>query len=228
MVKGVVRDADKDEAIGYATVAALREGKVLAAVASSEQGVFELAVKESGSVEIEVTSVGYAPYVTTVEADGKVCDLGRIALSAGVEVAAVQVVVQKPIVTADAEKLTYSVEDDPEAQSSTLEDIIRKVPQLSLDAEGKVLMNGQSDYKILVNGHQSNSMARNFADIIKSMPASSIKRIEVITNPSRKYDAEGKVLMNGQSDSRILVTGHQSQSVARNSADVCKRMPASS
>ena len=71
MVKGVVRDADKDEAIGYATVAALREGKVLAAVASSEQGVFELAVKESGSVEIEVTSVGYAPYVTTVEADGK-------------------------------------------------------------------------------------------------------------------------------------------------------------
>lgn len=191
VVKGVVRDADKDEAIGYATVAALREGKVLAAVASSEQGVFELAVKESGSVEIEVTSVGYAPYVTTVEADGKVCDLGRIALSAGVEVAAVQVVVQKPIVTADAEKLTYSVEDDPEAQSSTLEDIIRKVPQLSLDAEGKVLMNGQSDYKILVNGHQSNSMARNFADIIKSMPASSIKRIEVITNPSMKYDAEG-------------------------------------
>ena len=56
---------------------------------------------------------------------------------------------------------------------------------------GKVLMNGQSDYKILVNGHQSSSMSRNFADIIKSMPASSIKRIEVITNPSMKYDAEG-------------------------------------
>lgn len=191
IIKGTVRDAAKGEAIGYATVAVLRDSTVLSAVASSERGAFELAVKERGTLRLEVTSVGYTPRTETIEADGTLHDMGDIALTAGVEVAAVTVAVQKPIVTADAEKLTYSVEDDPQAASSTLEDIIRKVPQLSLDAEGKVLMNGQSDYKILINGHPSASMSRNFADIIKSMPASSIKRIEVITNPSMKYDAEG-------------------------------------
>lgn len=191
IIKGTVKDAAKGEPIGYATVAALRDSTVLSAVASSERGVFDLAVKERGALRIEITAVGYAPYIADIEADGALHDLGDISLVAGVEVTAVTVAVQKPIVTADAEKLTYSVEDDPQAASSTLEDIIRKVPQLSLDAEGKVLMNGQSDYKILLNGHPSASMSRNFADIIKSMPASSIKRIEVVTNPSMKYDAEG-------------------------------------
>lgn len=190
-VRGVVKDAAKGEAVGYATVAAMRDSLVVAAVASSAEGVFDLRIKENGECRVEITAVGYSPYVTTVVADGREHDLGDVALKEGVEVDAVVLTVQKPIVTADAEKLTYSVEDDPEAQSSTLEEIIRKVPQLTIDAEGKVLMNGQSDYKILVNGHQSSSMSRNFADIIKSMPASSIKRIEVVTNPSMKYDAEG-------------------------------------
>lgn len=191
MVRGTVKDAAKGEAVGYATVAAMRDSLVVAAVASTADGVFDLRIKESGECKVEITAVGYSPFVTSIVADGKVHDLGEVALTEGVEVDAVVLTVQKPIVTADAEKLTYSVEDDPEAQSSTLEEIIRKVPQLTIDAEGKVLMNGQSDYKILVNGHQSSSMSRNFADIIKSMPASSIKRIEVITNPSMKYDAEG-------------------------------------
>lgn len=190
-VRGVVKDAAKGEAVGYATVAAMRDSLVVAAVASTADGVFDLRIKESGECKVEVTAVGYSPYVASIVADGKVHDLGEVALKEGVEVDAVVLTVQKPIVMADAEKLTYSVEDDPEAQSSTLEEIIRKVPQLTIDAEGKVLMNGQSDYKILVNGHQSSSMSRNFTDIIKSMPASSIKRIEVITNPSMKYDAEG-------------------------------------
>lgn len=190
-VRGTVKDAAKGEAVGYATVAAMRDSLVVAAVASTADGVFDLRIKESGECKVEITAVGYSPFVTSIVADGKVHDLGDVALTEGVEVDAVVLTVQKPIVTADAEKLTYSVEDDPEAQSSTLEEIIRKVPQLTIDAEGKVLMNGQSDYKILVNGHQSSSMSRNFADIIKSMPASSIKRIEVITNPSMKYDAEG-------------------------------------
>ncbi len=107
------------------------------------------------------------------------------------DIADVVVTVQKPLVVADAEKMTYSVEDDPQAAASTLAEIIRKVPQLSLDADGNVLLNGQSDYKVLVNGRTSSMYSRNLKEIIQSMPASQIRRIEVITNPSTKYDAEG-------------------------------------
>ena len=188
---GKVVDATSRKEVGYATVALLRDTTIVAAVAARADGSFSLETEQAGKMTLEVSSVGYNTHKQQVEATNKRIDLGEIAITEGVAVDAVNITVQKPIVTADAEKLTYSVEDDPEASTSTLEDIIRKVPQLSLDASGNVLMNGQSDYKILVNGHESSTMSRNFADIIKSMPASSIKRIEVVTNPSMKYDAEG-------------------------------------
>lgn len=190
-ILGRVVDGDKQTGVGYATVALLRDTVIVSAVAARSDGEFSLDTKEQGDMVLEVSSVGYGTVKRSVKVSGKRVNVGDIAIREGVAVDAVAVTIQKPIVIADAEKLTYSVEDDPEASTSTLEDVIRKVPQLSLDAEGKVLMNGQSDYKVLVNGHPSSSMSRNFADIIKSMPASSIKRIEVVTNPSMKYDAEG-------------------------------------
>lgn len=191
LVRGKVKDAAKGSGVAYATVSASRGSSIVAAVAADASGNFELRLKEDGDYSVELSAVGYQTLVRSVSALGKPIELGEVLLSEGVAVDAVAVTVQKPIVTADAEKLSYSVEDDPEAQSSTLEEIIRKIPQLSIDAEGKVLMNGQSDYKILVNGRAAGAMGRNFNDIIKSMPASSIKKIEVITNPSMKYDAEG-------------------------------------
>ena len=191
LVSGKVKDAAKGSGVAYATVSASRDKAIVTAVAADASGNFELRLKEDGDYSVEISAVGYQSTTHQVSALGKPIALGEILLSEGVEVDAVAVTVQKPIVTADAEKLSYSVEDDPEAQSSTLEEIIRKIPQLTIDAEGKVLMNGQSDYKILVNGRAAGAMGRNFNDIIKSMPASSIKKIEVITNPSMKYDAEG-------------------------------------
>lgn len=189
-VTGRVVDTDR-RPIAYATVALLRDTIPSTAVASDLEGRFRLAPKTTGDYRLSISSVGYSTYTQSITVTSESLDLGEIALVEGVEVDAVVLTVQKPIVTTDAEKLAYSVEDDPEAQSSTLEEIIRKVPQLSIDAEGNVLVNGQSDYKILVNGHPSNAFARNFSEVIKSMPANSIKRIEVITNPSMKYDAEG-------------------------------------
>jgi outer membrane receptor protein involved in Fe transport len=191
VIRGTVKDATKGSGVAYATVSATSNGVVACAVAADAAGAFELKVKEQGQYTVEISSVGYQPFTRSISAVGKPIDLGEVLLSEGVAVDAVAVTVQKPIVTADAEKLSYSVEDDPESKSSTLEDIIRKIPQLTIDAEGKVQMNGQSDFKILVNGRAAGAMGRNFNDIIKSMPASSIKKIEVITNPSMKYDAEG-------------------------------------
>ena len=189
-VSGRVIDSEK-HAVAYATVALLQDSIPTSAAATGLDGAFRLLPKENGRYTLSITSVGYAAHEQELTLEGEAVDLGEITLKEGVEVEAVVLTVQKPIVTTDAEKLAYSVEDDPEAQSSTLEEIIRKVPQLSIDAEGNVLMNGQSDYKILVNGHPSNALSRNFSEAIKSMPANSIKRIEVITNPSMKYDAEG-------------------------------------
>lgn len=185
-------DASDRKAVGYATAVLLRDTVVVTAVAADAEGRFDLATSEpSGDYTLRITAVGYEAAERRMRLSGPKTDAGEVELRQGVDIADVVVTVQKPLVVADAEKMTYSVEDDPQAATSTLAEIIRKVPQLSLDADGNVLLNGQSDYKVLVNGRTSSMYSRNLKDIIQSMPASQIRRIEVITNPSTKYDAEG-------------------------------------
>lgn len=101
------------------------------------------------------------------------------------------VVARRELIRTDADKLTYNVRADPRAEGGNLIDILRSVPMLSVNGEDKVLLNGSSDYKVLVNGKPTGMLARDFDQLIKTIPASSVKEIQVITNPPVKYDAEG-------------------------------------
>ena len=147
-VRGRAVDAASREPVGYATAVLRRDSTVVSALAADAGGAFELTCPGKGRYRLEVTMVGYNPAVSEVEVAGPATELGDVELKQGVEIADVVVSVQKPLVVNDAEKLTYSVEDDPQASTSTLDEIIRKVPQLSLDAEGNVLLNGPSNYKL--------------------------------------------------------------------------------
>ncbi len=191
-VRGTAADSLTGRGIGYATAAlADPEGRPVTAAAADSSGRFTLHADTAGTYVLQITSVGYGPAIREVQIEAPATDLGRVLLTEGVGIDEVVIAVQKPLITADAEKIVYSVENDPEALTGRLSDILRKVPGLSFDAEGKVLLNGQSDYKILVNGHSSANMSRNFKELIESMPAGSVKKIEVITHPSMKYEAEG-------------------------------------
>jgi len=91
----------------------------------------------------------------------------------------------------EVDKIIYSMESDPEAQTNNALEMLRKVPLITVDAEENITMNGQSNFKVLLNGKSSSMMSANLREVLKSMPANTIKDIEVITNPSSKYDAEG-------------------------------------
>lgn len=191
-ISGRIIDATTKSAVGYATVAILLDQKPVNAVAAAADGRFSMDLPREGVYTLSVSMVGYSPLVreTTIPREG--LQLNDIALSQGIAMEGVEVKAQRPIVVSDAEKLSYSVEDDPQASGSTLEDVIRKVPQLSIDGDGNILLNGQSNYKVLLNGQSSAAFSNNLKEIIRSMPADQISRIEVITNPSMKYDAEGE------------------------------------
>lgn len=103
----------------------------------------------------------------------------------------VVVTAKKPLVQTQADKVTYNMDVDPSAQTANVLDAIRKVPMVSVDAEGNIKLKGQSNFKIYVNGKPDPSMSSNYKDILRGMPASSIKKVEVITEPGAKYDAEG-------------------------------------
>lgn len=191
-LEGRVVEAKSDNGIGYATVALMSgDSTVVAASAADATGVFELAAKQAGSYTLQISAVGYTTLNHAVQLSEPRTRLGKLALEQGVDIDEVVVAVQKPLIVADDEKIAYQVENDPDTPTSQLVDIIRKIPQLSVDAEGNVLLNGQSNYKVLVNGRSSSMMSKNFKTVIESMPAGSVKSIEVITNPSTKYEAEG-------------------------------------
>lgn len=112
------------------------------------------------------------------------------------------------LVKSDGAKLTYDVSADPESKSSPIMEILRKVPGVTVDAEENIKVNGQSNFKVLKNNHEDPMFSSNLKNALKSIPASSIKRIEVISEPGAKYDAEGAGgILNIVTDSNTRLAG---------------------
>lgn len=192
-IKGIVIDSLTQDAIGYATVVLVGDSsKMINAVPSDVNGKFTIKAPRQENYKIRVGFVGYGTKTVDVNlTTDDTIEVGTIALTEGVMASDVNVIAYAPLITSDADKITYNMEADPEAATSSTFEILRKVPMLSIDGDDNVRLNGETNYKVLVNGRSSTMMSKNFKDVIKSMPASSIKNIEVITNPSTKYDSEG-------------------------------------
>ena len=188
-VNGKVADSVKKEPIGYATVIVRdKDDKPYQSTYSDDKGSFECRLAD-GTYKMVVGFTGYTPDTLTVTVGGQNVELGTINLTEGVAIGAVQVLGQ--LVTSDVDKMSYNTAADPETPALTALEMIRKVPMLTVDGEDNIQLKGQTDFKILVNGKPSTMMTKNYKDVLKSMPASSILKIEVITNPPAKYDAEG-------------------------------------
>ena len=92
----------------------------------------------------------------------------------------------------DIDKLTYDVQHDKTAQTKTTLEILKKIPLVTVDGQENIKIQGSASFKVYKNGHPDPSLSgQNLKDILKAIPASTIKRIEVITDPGAKYDAEG-------------------------------------
>ncbi|TSJ43360.1 TonB-dependent receptor [Mucilaginibacter corticis] len=97
----------------------------------------------------------------------------------------------KPIIKQEVDRITYDLQADPENKVSNVLEMMRKVPFVTLDANENILLKGNSSYKFLINGKPSSMMERDAKSVLRSIPASTIQRIEVYTTPPAKYDAEG-------------------------------------
>lgn len=101
------------------------------------------------------------------------------------------IVKKKDVITSDGASTTYNVAEDDASKSSTLLDILKKVPGITVDGQDNIYINGDSNYRIYVNGKEDPMMMANAKQVFKSTPASAFAKIEVITEPGAQYDAEG-------------------------------------
>ena len=197
IVKGLVVDSITGEGEPYATVRvenAAAPGKAVKMGVTQKDGSFSLSLAAKGKFRLTVSSMGRADLVKdfAVEAGKPTVDLGKMTISdARNELKGIEVVAQKPLVTADIDKIGYDVESDPDSKTNTVMEMLRKVPMVTVDGEDNIKVNGSSSFKVYVNGRPNNMMSNNPSEVLKSMPANTIKKIEVITNPGPKYDAEG-------------------------------------
>ena len=196
-LKGILLDSLTQEGEPYATIRVARKSapnKPVKMMVSDMKGRFQENVKGTGSFIMTITSVGRNPIVKdfSVKAGQKLVDFGTLYVTdASNELGQVEVVAQKPLVKADIDKIEYNVKDDPDSETNTLLEMLRKVPLVTVDGEDNIKVNGSSSFKVYVNGKPNNMMSNNPTEVLKSMPANTIKHIEVITNPGPKYDAEG-------------------------------------
>lgn len=196
-VKGILLDSLTQEGEPYATIKIVKKeapAKALKMLVTDMKGQFQEKVPGTGNFVMTITSVGRTPIVKdfSVKAGEKLVDFGTLYIvDASNELGQVEIVAQKPLVKADIDKIEYNVQDDPDAQSNSVQEMLRKVPLVTVDGEDNIQVNGSSSFKVYVNGKPNNMMSNNPTEVLKSMPANSIKHIEVITNPGPKYDAEG-------------------------------------
>ncbi|HLA57743.1 MAG TPA: outer membrane beta-barrel protein, partial [Puia sp.] len=158
---------------------------------SKDDGSFEFSYTDSLDYQLGLAFTGYESKMIPIVRHQS-GDMGRITLKlAGKQMNEVTVVAVKPLIKRDLDGITYDVSADPETPVLDALDMMRKVPLLSVDASDNIKLKGKSNYKILINGKESALMAKNPSDVLRSMPATNIERIEVITTPPAKYDAEG-------------------------------------
>jgi len=193
-VKGIVIDSVTNQPQGYVTVA-LQDAQTKIPVKSNltkDDGSFDLKAPAGKKYQLVLAFVGYSTKVINVSSAAGITNAGKIKLQPATnQLKEVSVTAVKPLMTQEVDRISYNVASDPEGKSITALDMMRKVPLLTVDANDNIQLKGSGNYKILVNGKESALLAKSPSDVLRSMPANNIVKIEVITTPPAKYDAEG-------------------------------------
>ena len=213
IVKGCVTDTTH---VGepYATIRFFHQSstdKPIKVGTTDINGHFSQELASSGNYTLNITSVGKTPIIKefSLSASQKEYNFGNLIIKSDATVlAGIEVVAQKPLITTEIDRISYDIQSDEESKTSNIFDMLRKVPMVTIDGEDKILVNGSSNYKIYKNGRPNTSWSNNPKEVFKSIPASMIKRIEVITEPGAKYDAEGiSGILNIITNERSVING---------------------
>lgn len=196
-VKGTVVESTTTEALPGATYSIYAANDtvrpLLTGIADAE-GNFSQQLQKAGEYFVKIKFTGFndkdIPFL--ISANHADAMLGTIALQPQAELLSeVTVTAQKPIIEANGEKVGYNVDQDPSSGTKTVLEMLRKVPSVTVDGQDNIRVNGQSNFKIYVNGKENPMLSANASTVLKSMPANAVKKIEVILEPGAKYDAEG-------------------------------------
>ncbi len=195
-ISGKLIDSTTNKPVEFASIAIYdKNNKVIEGSMTDMNGAFTVKNLAKGTYKVVASFIGYKnATINKVEVTSNKADVnvGNLLMATDTKILnEVTVVGQAALIEDKVDRLVYNAEKDITSRGGTAEDVLRKVPMLTVDMDGNVQMRGSSNIKVLINNKPSSILASNIADAIKQIPSDMIKSVEVITSPSAKYDAEG-------------------------------------
>lgn len=196
-ISGTIKDASSGESVPYATVSIRPAGADTTQVfrqVTDGNGYFVIGLPASPSYHLTASFVGMKTHTMQISRGNGQHDIKSIDISLESEdkqLSTVTVSAARPLVKMEIDRLSYNMKDDPAAKTNNLLEMLRNVPLVTVDGQGNIQVKGSSNFKIHLNGRPSTMVSSNPKEVFRSIPAHTIKRVEVITDPGVKYDAEG-------------------------------------
>ena len=199
-VSGKIVDAAKNTPLAYSSVTlkSLKDSSLLLGSLVDEKGFFEVLHIPFGAYEITVSYIGYKDYtqkpIVVAPPDKIELNLGTIKVEEDTKVLEeVQITAEKNYMQINAEKKVFNMDKNVLSSGGSAIDALKQVSVVDVDQDGNLSMRGSGNLKVYINGKPSGITATNTKAILDAIPSSQIESIEVINNPSAKYDAEGDV-----------------------------------
>ncbi len=227
IVTGNIIDKVSKQPIEYASVLLIHlpDSAVIKGTATDKKGKFALYDIKPGPYFLRCSFIGYEKIQTqpfTIDGSAPKFSIAAIELmNAAKNMADVTVVGRRSTLNTGIDRKVYNVDQDVMSRTGSASDILKNIPSVEVDVEGNVALRGSGDIMILINGKPSPLMGRTRTEVLQQLPANSIERIEVITNPSARYRPDGtsgiinivlkKNIKNGFNGTTTMNVGNRSR-----------------
>ena len=194
LVKGSIKDGDKP--LESATVSLLNasDSSVVKVELTDKYGNFQIISNKEGSFLVSASSVGYNKKYSKqfLLKFSSTTTIDTISLEhSTTEMKTVVITAKKPLIEQKADKLIVNVDASPTNAGATAMEVLEKSPGLSVDTDANISLKGKAGVTVMMDGKPTYLSAADLANLLKNTPASAIEQIEIMTNPSSKYDAAG-------------------------------------
>ena len=223
IVSGKIIEKESQQPLEYATIAFFSkvENKMIGGGITDPEGNFNIAITK-GVYDI---SFEYFTFETLIKIDFNLdqnTDFGILEMEADLQaLEAVDIIAEQTTVEIKLDKKIYNVGKDLTVRGGSVSDVLDNIPSVSVDIEGNVALRGNENVRILINGKPSGLVGLNSTDALRQLPSDAIEKVEIITSPSARYDAEGTAgILNiilrrskllGLNGAVILNAGHPDQ-----------------
>ncbi len=193
-IRGKVFNSE-NQPISYATITLLRaDSSVINGDLTEDDGSFSIPVANTGSYLLRIESLGFEKKYKRIAVldNNTVTKLAPLTLSQTTNaLAAVSITAERRLMELKVDKKVFNVEKNTTTSGGSAADVLDNVPSVSTDVDGNVSLRGKGNVNVLIDGKPATLLGSDVASALQSLPAGSIESVEVITNPSSKYDAQG-------------------------------------